>query len=139
MKRIIGCTILALLFCINPLAVPARRTNSDDIEQLLDAIAQVESENNSSSVGDGGRAIGIYQLHRSYWQDGTRILNVKWDYHLAFKPEKSRRVVKAYLSHYGKGKSLLDMARIHNGGPNGYKKKATLPYARKIAKILYKK
>jgi hypothetical protein len=30
------------------------------------------------------------------------------------------------------------MARIHNGGPNGYKKRATLPYARKIAQILCK-
>ena len=139
MERTTGCTILALLFCINPLAVIARRADSDDIEQLLDAIAQVESENHSDAVGDGGHARGMYQLHRRYWQDGTRILNVEWDYNLAFKPEKSRRVVKAYLSHYGKGKSLLDMARIHNGGPNGYKKKATLPYARKIAKILYKK
>ena len=139
MERTTGCTILALLFCINPIAVVDQRADNDDIEQLLDAIAQVESGNNSSSVGDGGHARGMYQLHRSYWQDGTRILNVKWGYNLACKPEKSRRVVKAYLSHYGKGKSLLDMARIHNGGPNGHKKKATLPYARKIAKILYKK
>jgi hypothetical protein len=139
MKRTTGCTILALLFCINPLAVPLRGADSDDIEQLLDVIAQVESENHSDAVGDGGHARGMYQLHRRYWQDGTRILKVKWNYSLAFKAEKSRRVVKAYLLHYGKGKSLLDMARIHNGGPNGHKKNATLPYARKIAKILYKK
>ena len=131
-------TILTLLICINPLAVRARETDNDGIEQLLDAIAQVESRNNSHVVGDGGHARGMYQLHKMYWRDGTRILKVKWDYDLAFKPEKSRRVVKAYLLHYGKGKSLLDMARIHNGGPNGYKKRATLPYARKIAQILCK-
>ncbi|MFC1652556.1 hypothetical protein ACFL3F_02445 [Planctomycetota bacterium] len=34
--------------------------------------------------------------------------------------------------YYGKGKSLLEMAHIHNGGPHGYRKKATLPYERKI-------
>ena len=137
--RIAGkCTILALLICINPLAVRAREADNDDIERLLDAIAQVESRNNSRAVGDGGHARGMYQLHRTYWQDGTRILRVRWDYNLAFKPEKSRRVVKAYLLHYGKGKSLMDMARIHNGGPNGYKKRATLPYARRIAQILRK-
>ena len=38
----------------------------------------------------------------------------------------------AYLLHYGKGKSFLEMARIHNGGPRGCAKKATLCYARKI-------
>jgi len=36
------------------------------------------------------------------------------------------------LLHYGQGKSLLDMARIHNGGPHGHEKEATLCYARKI-------
>jgi hypothetical protein len=41
-------------------------------------------------------------------------------------------VVKAYLLHYGKGKSLVEMARIHNGGPRGCEKKGTLPYVRKI-------
>ena len=40
--------------------------------------------------------------------------------------------MKAYLLHYGKGKSLIEKARIHNGGPCGDKKKATVCYARKI-------
>jgi hypothetical protein len=41
-------------------------------------------------------------------------------------------VVRAYLLHYGKGKSLLEMARIHNGGPHGHEEEATLCYAREI-------
>jgi hypothetical protein len=133
------CTLVILLIgiLVAPLAAGTRESDCDELELLLDAIAEVESGNNSSAVGDRGRAIGMYQLHRGYWRDGIRILKVKWDYSLAFKAEKSRRVVKAYLLHYGKGRSLLDMARIHNGGPNGYEKKATVPYARKIAKILY--
>jgi spore coat protein CotH len=138
MKRAGECTILALLICINPLAVRAREADRDDIELLLDAIAQVESRNNSDAIGDGGHARGMYQLHRTYWREGTRILKVKWDYNLAFEAEKSRRVVRAYILHYGRGKSLMDMARIHNCGPNGYKKKDTLPYARKIDEILCK-
>ena len=44
--------------------------------------------------------------------------------------------MRAYLSHYGKGKTLLDMARIHNGGPKGDQKEATLAYARKVEQIL---
>lgn len=104
----------------------------NDIERLLDAIARIESHCDPNAVGDGGRALGAYQIHRVYWEDGTKLLGVDWPHRDATDPKKARRVVKAYLLHYGKGKSLLDMARIHNGGPNGCRKKATLPYTRNI-------
>lgn len=106
------------------------------MDLLLDAIAKVESRGNPASVGDSGRAAGLYQIHRSYWADGTRILGVNWDYQDAQDPQKARHVVHAYLSHYGKGKTLLDMARIHNGGPKGDRKEATLAYAQKIERAL---
>jgi len=114
----------------------ARAAENDDLESLLDAIAHVESNNNPDAVGDNGRAIGSYQIHHRYWQDGIRILGVDWKYRDARNPQKARQVVKAYLRYYGKGKGLLDMARIHNGGPNGHKKKATLGYSRKVETIL---
>ena len=87
---------------------------------------------NPNVVGDGGRALGAYQIHRVYWEDGTKLLGVDWPHRDATDLKKARRVVKTYLLHYGEGKSLIEMARIHNGGPHGYKKKTTLPYARKI-------
>jgi hypothetical protein len=111
-------------------------TEADQIERLLDAIAQVESRSDHTAVGDGGRAIGIYQIHRRYWQDGTRILGTNWPYADAADPAKAKQVVRAYLRHYGKDRSLLEMARIHNGGPNGHKKESTRDYARKIETIL---
>lgn len=110
----------------------AATVDPNDIERLLDAIARIESHCDPNAVGDGGRALGIYQIHRLYWEDGTGLLGVDWPHRDATDPRKARRVVKAYLLHYGKGKSLLEMARIHNGGPHGCRKKATLPYARKI-------
>lgn len=114
----------------------AQAAENNDLEFLLDAIARVESNNNPDAVGDNGRAIGSYQIHRRYWQDGIRILGVDWKYRDARDPHKARRVVRAYLRYYGKGKSLLDMARIHNGGPNGHRKRATLAYSRKVETIL---
>ena len=81
----------------------------------------------------------MYQIHESYWSDGTRILDVDWGYEEAFAPEKSRMVVQAYLLHYGRNKTLIEIARIHNGGPGGYEKDATLPYAQKIEEILKRK
>lgn len=110
--------------------------DANQIERLLDAIAQVESRSNHKAVGDGGRAIGTYQIHRRYWQDGTRILGTNWPYADAADPAKARQVVRAYLLHYGKNRGLLDMARIHNGGPNGHRKQSTKDYARKIEAIL---
>jgi len=113
-------------------SAPPAAVEPNDFERLLDAIARIESQGDPNAVGDGGRALGAYQIHRTYWQDGTELLGVDWPYRDATDSKKARRVVKAYLLHYGKGKSLIEMARIHNGGPHGGRKKATLPYARKI-------
>jgi hypothetical protein len=107
-----------------------------DLDPLLDAIATAESENGSHLRGDGGRALGPYQIHRRYWRDGTKILGVDWNYEQALDATKARAVVRAYLLYYGKGKSLIELARIHNGGPGGDRKASTLRYAAKIRKIL---
>ena len=112
------------------------RAGSTDVERLLDAIAAVESNRNPHAIGDRGRAVGVYQIHKLYWQDGTRILGVDWGYEEAKDPVKARQVVRAYLLHYGRGRSLLDKARIHNGGPRGYRKKATASYAQKVAQAM---
>lgn len=128
-----GKTILLLSLLAGPVAA---EPDTGGLDLLLDAIAQVESNRNPHAVGDGGRALGMYQIHRAYWEDGTRFLGVEWAYEQARDPQKARRVVRAYLTHYGRGKSLLDMARIHNGGPRGHRKRATRAYARKIARAL---
>lgn len=108
----------------------------DPMDRLLDAIAMVESRDNPGAVGDHGRAVGAYQIHRSYWAEGTELLGVTWKYREARDPQKARQVVRAYLSYYGRSKTLLDIARIHNGGPRGHEKAATLAYARKIEQVL---
>jgi hypothetical protein len=111
---------------------PAAAVDPSGIERLLDAIARIESHGDPKAVGDGGRALGAYQIHRVYWEEGTELLGVDWPHRDAADSKKARRVVKAYLLHFGRGKGLIEMARIHNGGPRGDQRKATLPYARKI-------
>jgi hypothetical protein len=132
-------SVLALRFCFTSVAFCAQRAPQQDLEILLDAIAEIESKNRPDTIGDEGRAIGAYQIQRAYWRDGTRFLGVDWNYREAFDPKKVRRVVRAYLSHYGMGRSLMDMARIHNGGPKGYEKTSTLVYAHKIRSLLQQK
>lgn len=110
--------------------------NSRDINQLLNAIAIVESNNNDQAIGDGGKALGRYQIHKSYWIDGTTYLKVSWPYSDATDAKKARQVVRAYWKRYGKGKTIEQLARIHNGGLYGYKKKSTIKYWLKVKKVL---
>jgi hypothetical protein len=108
---------------------------SADMEKLLDAIRQVESSGGvDKRDGDDGKAIGPYQIHRDYWTDGTKFLGVAWPYEDAKNEIKARKVVRAYLNHYGKGLSLEAKARIHNGGPQGHKKESTKAYWHKVRK-----
>lgn len=105
-------------------------------ERLLDAIRQVES-GGRDLTGDGGRAIGPYQIHRRYWQDAVRLdPSLGGTYNDCRNEQYARRVVRVYLAHYGKGKSNEDMARIHNGGPTGHRKRATVGYWAKIRRVL---
>lgn len=106
------------------------------ISTLLPILAHVESGHNPHAIGDGGDAIGIYQIHREYWRDGCHIMGVNWPYSEARNPAKAARVVSAYLGHYGalyerqtgRRATLEVLCRIHNGGPDGWKKRATLTY-----------
>ena len=109
---------VSLLVCFTSVAQCGANVSSRDMERLLDAIAQIESNNRSKAVGDSGRAIGAYQIHKAYWKDGTRFLGVKWSYKEAFDTNKARRVVRAYLRHYGRGRSLIQMAMCSSTSTN---------------------
>jgi hypothetical protein len=105
---------------------------SPAVKFLLIVMASVESQNNSAAVGDGGRAIGIYQIHYSYWQDSG--LPGRWED--CRKPAYARRVVLAYWQRYCpdalRSGDLKTLARVHNGGPAGPKRASTLYYWSKI-------
>lgn len=103
--------------------------------ELLDAIREVESGGRTDLVGDGGRAIGPYQIHRVYWLDAVEAepsLRAR-GYEACTDETYARAVVVAYLSRYGQGKSAESLARIHNGGPRGWRKQATRGYWSKVA------
>jgi len=106
---------------------------------LLAAIEQVESGGDSSAVGDNGNAIGSFQLWKIYVRDVNRILGEnRYTYADRLSRSKSREMVKVYIWHYCTRKrlkrepTLEDMARIHVGGPNGYKKACTKKYWLKV-------
>ncbi|KAJ8037319.1 Lysozyme 1 [Holothuria leucospilota] len=94
---------------------------------------------------DGGSlSCGPYQIKQAYWQDarlkgGT--LGGDWKT-CAASFDCSERAVQGYMARYatatrlGHQPTCEDFARIHNGGPNGYKKSATDGYWSKVKKCL---
>jgi len=114
------------------------------VNDLLDAICVVESNCNSAAVGDGGASIGAYQIQRNYWKDAVEFdPSIGGVYEDVLNKDYARRVIRAYWNRYaverrlGRKPTFEDMARIHNGGPNGYKKQATVKYWEKVSKVLY--
>ena len=122
------------------LSSPAYALTDKEMDDVLRAIRIVESNNNPSAVGDNGNAIGVYQIWKSYWIDAR----LSGTYHDCYDPDYADRVVRSYMKRYatkrrlGREPTQEDIARIHNGGPNGYKKKATIKYWQKIQRILNK-
>lgn len=119
------------------LLCPARVTLAQPDARTLDAIRTVESGGRCNTPdGDGGRALGVYQIHREYWQDACRFdPSLRRRGYEACRTDAaySRRVVVAYLTHYaGKHATPGTYARVHNGGPAGARKRATLPYLRRF-------
>ena len=115
---------------------------------LIPALLAVESNGNWQAIGDAGLARGGLQIHAAAWQDGCEYLGVSWDYKTgAHDPAKAQAVCKAYLTRYGKayerrtGRKVTAevLARIWNGGPRGYEKRATVQYWVKIKAELEKK
>ena len=109
--------------------------------KLLAAMCEVESNGDCSKVGKVGE-LGCYQIRECFWIDA-----LEWDssiggeYEDVIDREYAEKVIYAFWDRYANEKRLgrpvtdEDRARMHNGGPNGYKKTATVKYWNKIKAI----
>ncbi len=117
----------------------AEQRGKYNLDDLLNALIVVESNGDPNAVGDNNEAIGVLQIHTEYVDDVNHILGCpKFSYNDRWDTEKSRQMATVYLRHYGKGKSIEAMARIHNGGPNGWRKENTVGYWKKVKAELEK-
>ncbi len=108
------------------------------IAPILEAIRMVESGGRDDAPdGDGGAAIGPFQIHRSYWDDALRAAPaLGGDYQDCRRRDYAVRVVEAYMQYWvpaawREGDAEV-IARTHNGGPLGSSKEATLKYWHKV-------
>ncbi len=138
MKKIITAIVAGIGACVGIIPHCEGAVESDySFDDLLRAIAIVESSGDPKAFNKKESAAGLYQIRPIYLKDVNRILGYQ-RYKLAdrYNPEKARDIVTVYLMHYGYGKGIEAMARIHNGGPRGWKKKFTLVYWQKIKEVL---
>ena len=122
------------------LVMAAALTTGTDGKDLVDAIHQVETSGRLGPIrGDGGKALGPLQIHWVCWKDANMPDGAYAD---CADLSYAKRVFARYMERYATERRLgrpvtdQDRARIWNGGPNGYKKKATLKYWDKVRKEL---
>ena len=154
--------VVSLLFWfISAISVPVIAENGNGqwpnvpSDRLWDAIKEVETggvKNPEMAVGDNGKAIGPLQLHEGYYNDAVKfhpsLQSGRYNgytYENCKGPgsfEYSKMVGNAYMAKYATTKRLgrtptdEDFARIHNGGPYGWKRSSTLGYWRKVRAVL---
>jgi len=109
---------------------------------LIMALITVESNGDNFAKGDRGKALGCLQLHAAYVYDAAEHAGEDWVHEDAYKRDVAVQIFMAYMDRYateerlGRKPTAEDMARIHNGGPNGYKKSSTDAYWAKVKEQL---
>ena len=152
----LGCIFIAAfavtLACMDekptsPVEVSQATFNVPNAEErvanLLDAIRHVESGHNDRAWNRKEDARGGLQIRAIYVRDVNRILGRnKFTHNDAFIAERSNEMFEIYCSHYARKYIMQGMrweeafARVHNGGPTGPEKSATIPYWGKVETYL---
>jgi hypothetical protein len=145
MRRLV--VIVAIVMAL--VMVAAKKVKADlPSDNLIEALIAAESSGNDYAVGDENlpnKAYGPLQIRQPYVDDYNR-----W-HKTSYKAEDclgnrplSIKICKSYIDHYATAARLgriptdEDKARIHNGGPSGWKKNSTVKYWTTVKEYLAK-
>lgn len=110
-------------------------------QELLEAIILVETRGDSTKVGDGGKAVGILQIHPIMVREVNNCakkLSIEKEFTYKDRKSKQKSIEMFWIwakCHHAESTDEK-IARNWNGGPNGYKYKATEYYWGKVQKEL---
>lgn len=132
--------ILTTLMAVVPFASSIESAVADpaNLNTLFKALRQAETggmpNEGLGAIGDDGRSIGPYQISQAYWQDARMPYGTWMDclYNKEYSEQVMRRYWLRYCSSAFNDGNWEVLSRIHNGGPKGHKKKATLSYWKKV-------
>ena len=136
---VIFALLLLAAFAVGP-CVARAETEPPSLRPLFDALWQVEASGQlNPRDGDGGRAIGPYQIWRIYWQSAIEFApELGGTYEDCRDKNYAEWIILAHwlrfcpaaLERY----DFKTLARTHKGGAKGARDPATLAYWRKVQK-----
>ena len=120
-------------------------TPVDGFHETYRAVCLEESEGDPTAFRASEWACGIAQIRPIYVRDCNRICQLagdprRWTLQDCYCPAKSYEMYLIYVVYYsgvyyratGRIAGPEQFARIHNGGPDGWKKRSTLGYWRRV-------
>ena len=126
---------------IEPKPIEVVNVEIEPIDELVNAMIQVESRGNDSAIGDthlGSQyAVGALQIRPIMVREVNRILKLKGEKYRfklkdRFSREKSIQMFLIWKEFHHKDSDFEAIARSWNGGPNGPKKSRTYNYWKKV-------
>lgn len=112
------------------------------IDFLILSMIEVESKGDTFAVGDGGRAVGVLQIHPIFVREVNRITHMKggdstiYYYEDRYDVEKSIEMFHIWRGYYHEDSSWEKIARCWNGGPRGHRFYKTKNYWKKVRTVL---
>lgn len=120
--------LLLTVLLFSSLHLAAQTPPPADPTAWLHATATVESNGDPAAIGDDGKALGLYQIHESYWKDAVgHDPTIGGSYRDCLDAKYAEKIVRAYMDRYCRD-AFRDgdwekCSRIHNGGPRIYSKR----------------
>lgn len=117
---------------------PAQASQASSFDDFFRALHQVEASGKfHPRDGDGGKAIGPFQIWKAYWKDAVKFdPSIGGRYQDCRNYAYAKKVVEAYLKKYAPvawaNKDFATLARVHNGGPTGHMKPTTREYVQRV-------
>lgn len=111
----------------------------------LRVISQIESSGNHKAVGDGGRALGAFQLHKGVIQDYNLSHNTRFPHKIALSRHYSRKIASWYINkeiprllrHFGLKDTISNRLTAYNKGIRAVLMKSpSKNYIKKYFKII---
>ena len=145
--KILLFTVLLALLAFSGAAAKVTLFLHDNDKAFIQALIMTESMNDDSAVGDNGKAYGALQIHAKTVTDINKLQRLSLTHNDMFKRNCAIYSCYIYLAYWGKNYTLetgkkpsyQTLARIWNGGPEGYKNSKTKKYWKKVKTHLKKR
>ena len=113
-----------------------------NLTALIAALIMVESSGNDRAVDASRQCWGPLQIRAIYVRDVNRIAGTHYVHADAFNRRKSVAMFRIYMKYFatrdrlGHAPTWQDIARIHAGGPDGWRAPVTLAYWYRVRRVL---